>query len=105
MITDEQVQQALDRLNAPSEAAHAHGRRVKAEHMLKVIKSLQMKKHDGLSVAAQEREALSSSPYYDQLDEVVKASIDDLLYRSKMEADKATIEVYRTQQANQRYNL
>ena len=104
MITDEQVQEALDRLNAPSKAAHAHGRRVKAEHMLKVIKSLQMKKHEG-SVAAQEREALSSPEYLQALDEVVQASIDDWLYRSKMDADKATIEVYRTQQANQRYNL
>lgn len=104
MITDEQVQEALDRLNAPSKAAHAHGRRVKAEHMLKVTKSLQMKKHEG-SVAAQEREALSSPEYLLALDEVVQASIDDWLYRSKMDADKATIEVYRTQQANQRYNL
>ena len=72
--------------------------------MLKVTKSLQMKKHEG-SVAAQEREALSSSEYLQALDEVVQASIDDWLYRSKMDADKATIEVYRTQQANQRYNL
>ena len=63
-----------------------------------------MKKHEG-SVAAQEREALSSPEYLQALDEVVQASIDAWLYRSKMDADKATIEVYRTQQANQRYNL
>jgi len=104
MISETDVDKALERLTKPSKMAPALGEKLKSEHMLKVTKALEMKKHEG-SVASQEREAYSSVEYRMAIQNVVNATIEYEKARAEVEADKTVIDMWRTQQANQRYNI
>ena len=105
MIKDEVVEAAVWRLQKPENAASTYGYKIKAEKMLSVVKAFEMKKHNGLPVSAQEREAYASEAYAKQIDIVLNCEIQWQKFRMKVEADKALIDVYRTQQANMRGNI
>ena len=104
MITEKDVEDALEKLGNPELLALALGEKIKAEHMLKVTKALEMKKTEG-SVAAQEREACASVEYRMAIQVVVNSTITYEKEKAYVEANKMTIDLYRTQQANQRYNI
>jgi hypothetical protein len=105
MITDETVEDAVDRLQDPEKAARAYGYKIQAEKMLSVVKALEMKKHQELPVSAQEREAYISPEYKKHLDILVNCEVLWQKKRMQVEADKALLDVYRTQQANMRGNI
>jgi hypothetical protein len=103
IVKDELVQKALDhlRLNA-GEAAKARAERIYMEEYRKTIKANVMMRHLDTSVAAQEREAYASQDYKDHLIALRDAVERDETFRWKMVAAEATIEAWRTEQANRR---
>lgn len=103
MISDEQVERALDylRTNA-SKAAKAKAERIYMIEYRKVVKSNVMKQFINLPLAAQEREAYDSKEYREQL-EAMKAAIEADEYHSwGLVAAQATLDAWRTQNANRR---
>jgi len=104
MISETDVDKALEKLTEPNVLAPALGYKLKCEHMLKVTKALEMKKHDS-SVAAQEREAYASIEYRMAIKQLVEATIAYEKAKADVEAAKIIIDMWRTQQANQRHSL
>ena len=103
MITDEQVENALEylRINA-IKAARAKAERIYMIEYRKVVKANMMKQFQHLPLAAQEREAYDSKEYRDQL-EAMKAAIEADEYHSwGLVAAQATLDAWRTQNANRR---
>lgn len=74
----------------------AKASREREEHMLKVVKALAMKASGEASAAAQEREALASQQYLEQVNAVFEASkkYESLLAASK--AAQSVIDVWRS---------
>ncbi len=70
--------------------------------MLKHIKALEMKRHNGLALSAQEREAYGSDAYKEAINEDARAGAALAVIRAKMDAAKMTIEVWRTESATER---
>ena len=103
MVTDEQVQQALDYLrdSAPL-AAGARADRIYAEEYRKSLKALLMKEHIGDPVSAQEREAYADERYQRHLKDLRTAVFEDEKQRAMRVAAEMKIEAWRTQQANYR---
>lgn len=103
MITDEQVEAALEylRTNAPK-AAKAKAERVYLEEFRKTIKSNVMKLHLDMPLAAQEREAYASADYRQHLEALKEAIQADELNRWGMVAAQAVIDAWRTENANRR---
>lgn len=87
---------------APSALKEARYQAERAKHMIKHIEALEMKKHNGLSAAAQEREARASEAYLKALeaDALAAASLSELLAR--IDSAKLTIDVWRTESASER---
>lgn len=103
MVTDEQAEKALDyvRLNA-HKAAKARAERVYVEEYRKVVKSAQMQKFEGLAIGIQERNAYASPEYQQHLQALKEAVQMDEACRWGMVAAQATLDAWRTQQANKR---
>ena len=103
MITEEQVEGAIDwlRKNAKA-AAKARAERIYMEEFRKTIKANGMKLHLDKPIGAQEREAYSSTEYQMHLKAMQEAIERDEYARWMMVAEQARIEAWRTQQANQR---
>lgn len=70
--------------------------------MLKHIKALEMKRTNGLSLTASEREAYASDAYKQAIEEDARAGAELLVIRSKIEAAKIAIDVWRTESATER---
>lgn len=87
--------------NAPK-MAQAKANRVYIEESLRSIKSLQMQKHPGVPVSAQEREAYASAEYVTALNGLKAAVEAEEGLRWMMIAAQAKVEVWRTQSANDR---
>lgn len=103
VISDEDVQNALDRLRFKAkDAAKAKAERIYMEEMRKVIKSNVMQRHLDMPVSAQEREAYGSKEYLSHLQVMRDAIEKDELFRWQMIAAQAVIEAWRTASANQR---
>lgn len=103
MITDEEAEKALDWLRDHAEdIGHARARLVKAEHMVKHIKALEMKRWAQHPVNAQEREALTSNNYLKAIDEEALAAGEFEKMKSLREAAALKIEVWRSMSANTR---
>lgn len=103
MITDEQVDAALDylRTNA-SKAAKARAHKVYMEEYRKTVKAQQMAMHKNIPITAQEREAYSSPDYIMHLQAIKEAVYEDEFNRWGMVAATSTIDAWRTQNANRR---
>lgn len=103
MVNDEQAERALDylRLNA-NKAAKARAERVYCEEFRKTIKSLQMQEHEGKAIGIQERNAYASPEYQQHLVALKDAVQMDEACRWGMVAAQATLDAWRTQQANKR---
>jgi 16S rRNA G966 N2-methylase RsmD len=103
MITDDQVEKALDYLRDNGElAAVAKAQRIYMEEFRKVVKADIMKQHLDKAVNAQEREAYSDPGYKQQLITMRDAIENDERHRWMMVSAQAKIEAWRTQQANRR---
>jgi hypothetical protein len=103
VITDDDVQKALDRLRFQAgNAAKAKAERIYMEEFRKSIKASVMQKHLSLPVSAQEREAYNSEEYKRHLIVMRDAIEKDELCRWQMIAAQAVIEAWRTASANQR---
>lgn len=104
MIVDERaVAGALRVLHeAPQRLSAATYDARKAEAMLKVRKALEMKRHNGLALAAQEREANASEAYKQAIDEDASASSALIALKASIDAAKITIDIWRTESATER---
>lgn len=103
VVTDEQVQEAFDRLRfGAAKAAQAKANRLYMTEFRKCMKSDGMKKFLDLPLAGQEREAYSSAEYKQHLIAMREAIEQDELYTWQMVRARAIIEAWRTASANQR---
>lgn len=96
-------QRAVDALvqMAPKHA-EAKANRVYLEEYRKSLKALLMSRHQGIPIAAQEREAYAHPEYMDHLKAMQHAIQEEELLRWRMVAAQARIEVWRSQNANNR---
>ncbi len=103
MITEEEIEKTLDWLvkNA-TPAAKARADRLYLEQWLKSQKAVLMKKSGQESAAAQERDALAHAEYLRTLEVYRDAVVEDERYRWLNTAAEVKIEVWRSEQANQR---
>ena len=103
MVSDEQAEKALHylRTNAPK-AAQAKAERVYMEEFRKTVKSTVMRDHLDKPVTAQEREAYASEQYQTHLEAIKEAIQADEFNRWGMVAASATLDAWRTFNANQR---
>ena len=103
MIDDSEVEKALDWLRDNAESIGAAKERlVKAGHMIKHIKALEMKKWNEQAVSAQEREALASQRYLGALMEEALAAGEYEKMKSLREAAALKIQSWQTISANYR---
>jgi spore coat protein CotH len=103
VISDEDVQNALDRLRfKASDAAKAKAERIYCEEFRKVVKANIMQHHLDMPVSAQERQAYSSEDYKKHLAVMRDAIEHDERCRWQMIAAQAVIDAWRTCQANHR---
>lgn len=103
VITDEQVQEAFDRLRyGGAKAAQAKANRLYLVEYRKVLKSEGMKQHISLPLAAQEREAYASPEYKAHLLAMKEAIEQDEASTWQMVRARAIIEAWRTASANRR---
>lgn len=103
MISQEQAEDALEylRVNA-SKAAKARAQRTYMEEYRKTVKSNIMQRHLEKPLAAQEREAYASEDYKQHLLAMRDAIEADEYNRWGMVAATATLDAWRTEQANRR---
>ena len=103
MIRDDEIEKTLQWLikNA-TPAAEARGTRHYLDEYRKSLKSMLMKKSGEETAAAQEREALASPEYVKHLEALRFAVVEDERFRWLTTAAEAKIEVWRSEQANQR---
>lgn len=103
VITEEEVQEAFDRLRFGSKrAAQSRANRIYMTEYRKVMKSEGMKKHLSQPLAAQEREAYASDEYKAHLLALKEAIEEDEICTWQMVRARAVIEAWRTASANQR---
>ena len=102
IVSDEELEKALDWLrDNASEIGAARYRLEKAEHMLKAIKALEMRKHD-TSAAKAEMLAMASDAYKGAIEELASAAGDFEQMRSLRRAAELKCEAWRSEQANYR---
>ena len=103
MITDEQLEKALDYLrDSATEAAQARANRLHLDDYSRVLKATIMAEHLAEPVNAQERWAYSDIRYKNHLEGLKVAIFEDEKHRYLREAASAKIEVWRSEQANAR---
>lgn len=89
-------------IDSAAEIAAAKADLVRAENMLRVVKSLAMKHSGQNSAAAQEREAYASEQYQAAVGELAEVAGTFEKLRALREAAKMQIEYWRSLNANQR---
>jgi len=102
MITEEQVESAVTYLrdNAKN-AAKANAEAKYLDDFSRVVKSQQMKLHEG-SIANREMEAYASTAYQEHLKLVEIAQGRDMYHRHMINAANTLLDVWRTESSNQR---
>jgi hypothetical protein len=101
-ITEDEVDKALEWLRDNArELGAAKGRMIETNHMLKAVKAIEMKRHDG-PVSKAEMMALASDAYRQAIQDDVEATVAFETLRSLREAASAKIECWRSQEANLR---
>ncbi len=89
-------------INSAAEFGAAKADAIRAEAMLRHIKALMMKSSDEKSAAAQEKEAYASPRYLAAIDELFEATKAAETLKAQRESAQATIEWWRSANANQR---
>jgi len=103
LISDQAIQGALRVLHeAPQHLSVAVYDARKAENMLKAVKSLEMKRHNSLSAAGQEREAYASPAYKEAVEQDAIAGAALIALKARIGAAQTTIDVWRTESATER---
>lgn len=103
LVSDSDVQKALDWLrDNAEEIGMAKASAILTERLTKHVKAIEMKRHNELSVSAQEREAYASKVYLDALHEEAAAAGDYERLRALREAAAMKIETWRSASANYR---
>jgi hypothetical protein len=101
LVSDADVEKALDWLRDNAlEVGRAKGETIRTERMTKHIKAIEMQRHNGLPVSAQEREALASNVYVEALNAEAGAAAEYEKLRALREAAALKIEVWRSMGAN-----
>lgn len=102
-ISDEQLDTALDIIHdRDGVAAQAMANRKHLEEYRKSLKAIVMSEYQLESLGAQERRAYSDQRYLDHLEVLKEAIKEDEKRRYLREGAAATIEIWRSQQANER---
>lgn len=103
MIEDEAVEKAADWLisNSP-EAGRLRGERVHAEEYRKSLKAILASQSPETSEGGRERWAYASSAYQEHLETMRDAVTADEVNRARRAAAQMRIEIWRTQNANNR---
>jgi hypothetical protein len=103
MVDQERAAGAVEFLiTSAAEYGAAKAEAIRAETMLRVVKALAMKSCDEKSAAAQEREAYASEPYLQAVDDLFDATRAAETLRAQRDAAQATIEFWRSRNANER---
>lgn len=103
VISEAQVEKALDYLRSTAEeAAVAKAQMVYMAEWIKCVRSKVKTNQSGMSNAAAEDVALTSTEYFAALEGYRDAVKEDSFYRFKREAAEALIEAWRTQSSNLR---
>jgi hypothetical protein len=102
-VSDEQAENALEYLRSNAgKAARAKAERIYMEEYRKTVKANVMQRHLDKAIGRQESEAYSSQEYKDHL-EAMRAAIEaDEFNRWGMVAAQATLDAWRTENANKR---
>lgn len=101
MITDEDIEKALDYLrDSVEEAAQARANKVYLTEFRKTKKALLMQDCNEEAVNAQERYAYAHRDYQEVLQGLKEAVRQDARHEFRRKAAEAKIEAWRTQQAN-----
>ena len=106
MIPEQKVKEALKVLTdhdgeySQTRAAHDFGLK-----MEKIVLAEQMLESDAKSIAAREAEAKMSSAYRQAIEQTKEIAELDYKNRAKREAAAAIIEVWRTEQSNERAHV
>lgn len=103
MITEDQIERALDWLRDNAEkAAQARAERVYMEAWVKTVLAQCQSKHQELSVAAQEVRARIDPEYIQTLDALREAVADDERFRFLISTAHAKIEAWRSMESTRR---
>lgn len=103
LVSDTDVERALDWLrDNADEIGKAKADAVRTERMTKHVKALEMKKHAGMPVSAQEREAYASEAYVQATEREAVAAGEFEKMRGLREAAALKIETWRSASANYR---
>ena len=103
MITMDQVEKAQQYLiDSASDIGKATERAIRAERMLKHIKSLETKKRNEQALGAQEREAYASEAYKDALLEEAVSAGELAKIRALRDAAESVIRIWQSENANMR---
>ena len=103
MISNEQLERSLDYLRDTAEqAAQARANRLYLDDYSRVLKATIMSEHLAEPVNAQERHAYADQRYLNHLAGLKQAIFEDEKWRFMRDAAAIKVEVWRTQQANQR---
>jgi hypothetical protein len=103
MINDAKLEKVLDWLTASAKpAAQARANRIYVEEYRKTLKALLMQRSELPSVAAQEVAAYAHPEYQEHLKALREAVEQDETYRWRLTAAEASIEIWRSENANRR---
>lgn len=101
IVSDDEVERALDWLrDSAQEIGNAKANAVRAGHMIKHVKALVMRVHDGKPASHQEREALASPEYLQAIEEDAMAAGELMKLQALREAAALKIEAWRSSSAN-----
>jgi hypothetical protein len=102
LVSDADVERALDFLRDVQAIGEAKAATVRAEKMTKHIVALEMKRHNELPVAGQKREAEASAAFLEALMKEAQAAGAYEEARARRESAATDIEVWRSAGANYR---
>lgn len=103
IVSDAELEKALDFLRDSAAAlGAARAEMIRCSHMVKVIKAIEMKRHNHLPATKAEVEALASDEYLDALTNDAIAAGEFEKLRALREAAAMRIQAWQTESANYR---
>jgi len=103
LVEDRELQKALDFLrDSAADLGEWKAEVSRADHMLKVVKAIEMQRRNDLSAARAESEAIASKEYKAALERLAVAVGEYEKLRALREAAALKIECWRTEQASLR---
>jgi hemerythrin-like domain-containing protein len=103
LVSDADVEKALDFLrDSADDIGHAKAEEIRTKRMTKHIIAIEMQRHNGMPVSAQEREAFASDAFNVALLAEAKAAGEFERLKALREAAAMKIECWRSMSANYR---